>query len=191
MSMSTVRGAIAAYLSTGIGEDGAIPGLNQVYRGMPVFIDPTNWWKLPPEFGSGTIAYLHLARIDEDRVALPAVEGVKFVEYVCAIVMIYKYAQPSGTQATQYQGDEWVDGYDATMEGAKALVRADPHLGTADDEQYGPGVIFDQFPNVIWQAGQVKGDLSMASDLPVRDPDNGDLFMFQVIEMHVTESITA
>lgn len=194
--MSTVRGAIAAYLSTGIAETNpAIPGLNQVYRGMPVFIDPSRWWQLPPELASGTIVYLHLAKIGDERIANPAIEGVKLVEYLCAIVAIYKYQQPDDTQTTTYQGDEWVDGYDTTMEALKAYIRADPNLGTAQVRLFSdppaPGVIYDQYPEAIWQAGQVKGDLSMSADLPMRDEDNGDIVMFQVIETHVTETITA
>jgi hypothetical protein len=194
--MSTVRGAIAAYLTTGIAQtNAAIPGLNQVYRGMPVFIDPTRWWQLPPELDSGTIVYLHLAKIDDERIAEPATQGVKLVEYLCAIVAIYKYQVPDDTQTTLYQGDEWVDGYDTTMEALKAYIRDDPNLGTAQVKLFSqppvPGVIYAQFPEAIWQAGQVKGDLSMSADLPMRDEDSGDIFMFQVIELHVTETITA
>lgn len=195
MSMATVRAAIAAYLTTGIAtstQDAAIPGLNQVYRGMPTFIDPSRWWVLPPELGSGTIGYIHLAKVDEDRIALPAVTGGKFVEYVVALVLIYRYMIPSGAQVPPLDGDEWVDGYDATLEGVKAYIRADPHLGTAPATATNDtGVIYDRFPDVIWQAGQTQGDLAMTSDLPFRDEDGGEVLSFQVIEFHVTEAITA
>jgi hypothetical protein len=190
MTMATVRGAIAAYLNTGVG---SIPGLNNIYRGMPTFIDPSRWWVLPPELGSGTIGYLHLAHIEDDRIALPAVEGGVFVEYVVALVLIYRYEIPSGTQAVEYQGDEWVDGYDAMLEGVKALIRADPNLGTAQATfpTWVPGVIYDQYPGAIWQAGQAKGDNGITADLPFRDEEGGEVLSFQILEFHVTEVITA
>jgi hypothetical protein len=199
--MATVRGAIAAYLNTGVGtpiqdggspQDAAIPGLNAVYRGMPTFIDPSRWWQLPTELGSGTIGYLHLAKIDEDRIALPAVEGVKFVEYMVALVLIYRYIIPPGTQ-TPYVGDEWTEGYDATVEAVKAYIRADPNLGTAQATLWSGelGVIYGQYPDAIWQAGQAKGDLSMSADLPFRDEEGGEVLSFQILEFHATECITA
>jgi len=201
MSMATVRGAIAAYLNTGVGtpiqdggepQDAAIPGLNQVYKGMPIFIDPSRWWQLPAELGSGTIGYLHLAKIDDERISLPAVAGQVFVEYMCALVLIYRYLVPPGT-GTPYVGDEWTEGYDATIEAIKAYIRADFNLGTAQATFPGgqPGVIYDQYPDVIWQAGKTPGDLAMTADLPWRDEDGGEVVMFQILEFHVTEVITA
>lgn len=194
MSQATVRGAIAAYLATGIGSGGAIPGLNKVYRGQPTFLDPSRWWVLPPEIGSGTIGYLHLAKVDEDRDAYPAVAGQKLVEYIVALILIYRYAIPTSSQAAALEGDEWVDGWDAAVEGVKAYIRADPNLGTAQATvgTGQPGVIYGQFPDAIWQAAQTQGDLSMtAGDLPVRDEDAGEVFNFGVLEFHATEVITA
>jgi hypothetical protein len=169
MSMASVRSAIAAYLNTGVGsatEDAAIPTLNNIYRAMPTFIDPAKWWELPAELGAGTIGYVHLATIDEI---------------------------PSDTQATMYEGDEWVDGYDAMLEGVKALIRIDPNLGTAQTTvgTGQPGVIYAAFPGVIWQAGQAKGGLRITADLPFRDEDGGEVLSMQVLEFRVTECITA
>lgn len=190
MSIQTVRGAIAAYLNTGVG--GSIPGLNKIYRGQPTWIDPTRWWELPAEAGTGTIGYLHLAKIDEDRIAEPAVTGAKFVEYVVALVLICRYKiPPDGTDGVAYEGDEWVDGQDVTIEAIKALIRADPTLGTSYNAPNPPGVIYDQFPSAIWQAGQSQGDLSMVADPPYLDEDGGEVLTFQVLEFHATECITA
>ena len=194
MSLATVRGAIAAYLNYGTGtqtQDAAIPGLNKIYRAQPTFIDPTQWWILPPELGAGTVGYLHLAKVDEDRIAFPAVEGAKLVEYIVALVLIYRYQIPSDTQAIPYEGDEWVDGQDETVEAIKAWIRKDPNLGTAHNDPDPPGVIFNQVPGAIWQAGQDKGDLSMTADPPVRDEEGGEVLSFQVLEFHATESIVA
>lgn len=175
MSISAVRRAIADYLNSA---GASIPGLSTCYRAMPTFLDPSRWWVVPAETGTGTLMFLHLARTEEDRIAYPAVAGQKFVEYVCAMVMVSRYPIPSGSQAQQYEGDEWVDGLDATIEAVKAWVRADPNLGTGSQ-------------GVIWQAGQSKGDLSMTAELPYRDEDAGEVLSFNVLEMHVTEVITA
>jgi hypothetical protein len=193
VSLKTVRGAIAAYLTAGIGTSGPLPGLNKVYRAQPTFIDPTKWWILPPELGAGTVGFLHLAKSDEDRIAYPAVDGAKLVEYVVALVLIGRYQIPSASQAVAYEGDEWVDAQDETIEAIKAWIRKDPCLGTAQTTQGtgAPGVIYGQYPGVIWEAGQTQGDLSMNADPPIRDEDGGEVLTFQVLEFHVTEAITA
>lgn len=192
MSIATVRGAIAAYLNTAAASGSQqIPTLNQVYRAMPTWIDPARWWQLPSSVPAGTVGFLHVARVDEDRVAFPAVEGVKLVGYTVVLMLLYKYLIPSATQGTQYEGDEWVDELDACVEGVKALIRADPNLGTAYNDPHPPGVIYSQFPGAIWQAGQDKGDLSQSSDLPARDEDAGEVISFVSLEFHAYEVITA
>lgn len=177
MSQGQVRQAIAAYLNGGI--PASLPGFNHCYLGQPSFIDPTKWWQVPAELGAGTLGWLHLALVDEDRIADPAVAGQKLVEYTVALPLIYRYPIPSASQSPQLQGDEWVLGWDATVEALKAFLRADPNLGTGSQ-------------GVIWQAAQSKGDLSItAGDMPVRDENAGEILNFGVLEFHVTEVITA
>ncbi len=179
--MAAVRAAIKAYMVAGIaGSD--LPGLNKFYKAQPIFLDPSQWWILPPELGSGSIAYLHLAKITEDRIAKPYVAGQKMVEYQAVIVVIYRYLVPSAAQTPELEGDEWVDGFDATLQGFKDYVHIDPRLGT-DPALGGNGV--------IWQAGQSPGDLGYTLDLPVRDEDAGEVLSIAALEMHVTEVITA
>jgi hypothetical protein len=180
VTIKAVRAAIASYLNAGV-QASAIPGLNRCYRAMPVFIDPTKWWELPPDLGSGSIAFLHLARTAEKRIADPYITGQKLVDYTVALMVISRYEIPSGTQATAFEGDEWVDGLDDTLEGIKAYIRADPRLGT------GPG----GGGGVIFEAGQKPGDLSVTSDIPVRDEDAGEVLSFDVIDFHASENITA
>jgi hypothetical protein len=188
MSLASMRGAIQAYLNAG-----AIPALNHVYKAMPVFIDPTRWWELPPDLGAGTIGYLHLARIAEDRIALPAVAGAKMAGYTVALVLIYRWNVQSANLAVPMQGDEWVDGLDATIEAVKAWIRLDPNLGTSQTTLWTgqPGVIYDQFPGAVWQAGQDEGDLSQTTDPPWRDEEGGEVLSFQVLEFHAYEILTA
>lgn len=194
MSQADVRAAIQAYLASGIGDvDPAIPGLNDVYLAQPVFIDPTRWWELPAEFGGGTIGWLHLAVVNEDRIAFPAVEGQKMTGYTVALVLIYRWQVQSADQDTPARGDEWVLGNDATIDAIKAYIRKDPNLGTSETTLWNeqPGVIYDQYPGVIWQAGQDEGDLSMRADPPWRDESGGEVLSFQVLEFHAYEVITA
>jgi hypothetical protein len=177
MSMGAVRQAIAAYLNGGI--PASLPGFNHCYRGQPTFIDPTKWWVVPAELGAGTLGWLHLALVEDDRIAYPAVQGQKFTEYTVALPLIYRYPIPTSSQSPQLQGDEWVNGWDATVEAIKAFIRADPNLGTGSQ-------------GIIWQAAQTKGDLRMsAGDMPVRDETAGEILNFGVLDFHVTEVITA
>ncbi|HET9171918.1 MAG TPA: hypothetical protein VFN97_20950, partial [Actinospica sp.] len=196
MSLTTMRGAIAAYLQTGIGGQNPIPTLQQVYRAMPTWIDPKRWWQVPQDFPAGTVAFLHIAKRAEDRDSLPAIDGSKMIAYTVTIVLIYKYIVPTDSQATALEGDEWVDGLDECVEGICALIRADPNLGTAPvllfSDPEVPGVIYDRFPGAVWQAGQDPGDLQLTADLPALDEDTpGELLAFQMLDFHAYEVITA
>lgn len=188
MSEGAVRKAIADFVN---GALASLPGFNHCYRGQPTFIDPTKWWQVPPELGAGTLGWLHLALVEEVRISYPAIEGQKLVEYTVAMPLIYRYAIPTGSQSTALQGDEWVDGWDATVEALKVAMRADPLFGTGpvtppSGQPAGNG------SGTIWQAAQAQGDLRMsAGDMPVRDEDAGEIFNFGVLEFHVTEDITA
>lgn len=189
MSQGAVRRAIAAYLNNA--GQVALPGFNHCYRAQPAFLDPTKWWQIPASLGVGTLGYLHLALVEEDRIAYPAIQGQKKVEYTAALVLISRYPIPSSSQAQQYQGDEWADGWDATVEALKAYLRADPLAGTGpvnppSGQPAGDG------SGVIWQCAQTQGDLRLsAGDMPVRDVTAGELLNFAVLEFHATEVITA
>lgn len=188
MSQGAVRKAIAAYLNGGI--PASLPGFNHCYRAQPTFLDPTKWWVLPADLGVGTLGYLHLAMVDEDRIAYPAIEGQKLVEYTVALLLISRYPIPTGSQAVALQGDEWVDGWDDTVGSIKAYLRADPHLGTGP--VFPPSGPAGDGSEVIWQAAQSRGDLRMTSgDMPVRDENAGEIFNFAVLEFRATENITA
>lgn len=194
MSRASVRGAIAAYLNTGVGGSNPIPSLQKIYRAMPTWIDPARWWVLPQGFPYGTVGFLHLAKDKESRIDFPAVTGQKLVGYTVTLVLIYRYLAASETQNPAAEGDEWVDGLDGCIEGIKALIRTDPNLGTAQATigTGQPGVIYSQYPGAIWEAGQDEGDLELTPDLPALDQDTpGELIAFQVLDFHAYEVITA
>lgn len=189
MSQAAVRRAIADYLNGGV--PGLLPGFNHCYRGQPTFIDPTKWWVVPAELGAGTLGWLHLALVDEDRIAYPDIQGQKMVEYTVALPLIYRYPIPTGSQAVQLEGDEWVDGWDTTVDALKAMLRADPLLGTGPVNPPA-GQPAGNGSGVIWQAAQTQGDLRMtAGDMPVIEETAGEIFNFGVLEFHATEVITA
>lgn len=189
MSQGAVRLAIAKYLNAGV--PASLPGFNHCYLSQPTFLDPTKWWVLPADQNVGTLGYLHIALAEEDRDAYPAIQGQKLVEYTVALVLISRYAIPTAAQSPQLQGDEWVLGWDDTVEALKAYLRADPLAGTGPvsppaGQPAGDG------SGTIWQCAQTQGDLRMsAGDMPVRDEDGGEVFNFAVLEFHVTEVITA
>lgn len=186
MGMSEVRHAIRDYLNAG-----GVPGFNHCYLAQPTFIDPSKWWELPPDLGGGAIGYLHLALSSETRISDPAITGNKMVTYTVALVLIYRYAIPTASQAVPYQGDEWADGWDATVEGIKARLRADPQLGT------GPvtppaGMPAGDGSLTVFEAAQDQNEPRMsAGDMPVRDEDAGELLNFGVLEFHASEVIVA
>lgn len=171
MSMDTVRTAIQSYLAAA-----NIPGVGRVYKGRPVRIDPTVW-NLAANGGWGAVAYVHLTESSETRIATPRKTGQKLVPYDIGIVVQFRYAIPV-EQATALGGDEWTTGLDTVLEGVKAAVRADPNLGTGDQGD-------------VWSAGQDQKDLRTRSELPVIDEDNGEIWVWNVVEAHVSEVITA
>lgn len=170
--MTTIRAAITNYLR---GQN--IAGLNKVYQAMPAYIDPSVW-NLSAQGGYGAIAYIHLTESHETRIAVPRVTGQKLVPYLVAIVVEFKYAVPA-TTTVELNGDEWVTGLDGILEGLKAAIRADPHLGTGD------------LGADVWEAGESKQDLILRSQLPTRDEDNGEILVWNVLECQVSENITA
>jgi hypothetical protein len=171
MSMGSIRAAIKNYLAAQ-----AIPGLNRVYQGMPAYIDPAVW-NLSAQGGYGAIAYVHLTESSETRIATPYITGQKMVPYLVGIVVEFRYAIPV-QDAVALNGDEWTTGLDGILEGLKAAVRADPRLGTGD--------LGD-----VFQAGQDQKDLLLRSQLPTRDEENGEIWVWSVLEAQVSENITA
>jgi hypothetical protein len=170
--MTTIRAAITTYLRAQ-----TIPGLNKIYQAMPAEIDPSIW-NLAANNGSGAIAYVHLTESYETRIATPRLNGQKLVPYLVGIVVEFKYAVPA-ENATALNGDEWVTSLDIILEGLKAAVRADPHLGTGD------------LGADVFEAGESQKDLSLRSQLPTRDEDNGEIWVWSVLETQVSENITA
>lgn len=182
MSRSTVRQALYDYLAAGCTPGlGIVKGVAKVYRAMPWLIDGATWTP-SAELGSGSVVFLHFPDKREQRVADPAssvstsVVGVKQIDYQVAVCVLYQYLIPSGTQAVQYDGDEWVGPLDSMLEQIEALIRADPTAGT------GPG-------GVVFEMAQAPGDLTLPQDLPRRLP--GKVLSFQALHFTATEMIRA
>jgi hypothetical protein len=168
VSAATVRAAISSFLASP-----AIPGVTKQYRAMPWYIDGANW-NLADNLGSGAVIALHLANDDETRESGGQVIGLKDTDYVAFLVVLYQYLIPSGTQATAYQGDEYIDPLDAVIEAIKDRLHSDPSLGN---------------PAVIKTSGQEPRDLHVERSLPRREP--GKLLAWNTIRFSVTEVIQA
>jgi hypothetical protein len=169
--MATVRAAIQSYLASA-----GVTGLTKVFKGMPAIQDPA-LWNLSGQLGWGAVAFVHLTEHSEGRIADPFVLGQKEVEYIVGIVVQYRYAIPV-ENASALSGDEWTTGLDTVLEGLKAAIRADPNHGTGTQ-------------GAIWQAGQEPGGLKVRSELPTMDEQPGEVWVWNVLEYHVTEIITA
>lgn len=182
MSRSTVRAALYDYLVTGCAAGtGSVTGVTKVYKAMPYFIDGATWTP-SRELGSGSVVFLHFPDKREERAADPAasvsssVVGVKQVDYQVAVCVLYQYLVKSGSQATELNGDEWVDELDATLESLEAWIRADPTAGT------GP-------QGAVFEMAQAPGDLALPQDLPRRM--QGKWISFQALHFTATEMINA
>lgn len=180
MSIATVRQALRDYLAAGAA-GGAVPGVREVYKAIPWFVAGSQW-QLADSFGSGSIAFLHLEDTGETRDAnpsqgvTPGVVGAKLVGYQADLVVLYQFLIPSSTQVDQAPPDSWVDPLDATMQGFKDWIHADPTAGT------GP-------QGVVFQMGQDDGDLKVSPQLPLRTP--AKIWTWPVLQFSVYEAIQA
>lgn len=182
MSRTQVRQALYAYLVQGCSPgEGSVTGVSKVFRAMPWLIDGRTWTP-SADLGAGTVLFPHFTDKSETRESTPAasvsseVVGWKRVDYQVAVGVFYQYVIPSGTQSTQYDGDEWVLQLDKTLEELEAWIRADPTAGT------GPG-------GVVFEMAQSPGDLSLPQDLPLKLP--GKMISFQALHFTATEVIQA
>lgn len=167
-----MRAQIQAFVQQGV-DTGAVSGVTRVYKAMPWFVDGSTW-QLSSSLGSGAVVFAELPEDNgEVRIADPVLEGQKEVEHFAALVVLYQFLIPSAAQDTVSE-DSWVDPLDATLDSLKAWIRTDPNLGN---------------PDVIFQAAQQRGDLSIKRDPPRRT--SGKVWSWNALRFRVTEIITA
>lgn len=166
MSASLVRAAVADYLRP-------TPGITKMFRDEPWIVTSEAW--LTPDGLPGTVAYVHIDRDSETRIALTGInpDGLgKVISYELSIVVLYQYAIPDQPD----DKDSWVDGLDTLIDDLKARIRADPTLGT------GPG-------GVVWQAGEGAfgggPDLEVQRDLPKLH--HGKVLSWNALTLKLTE----
>lgn len=167
--MADVRAAVTAFFK-GL----SVPGVGHVFSEWPYYMaNATAFDQVHPTLLGQSALMVHLTRVNESRISLPAITGQKQRQYVVGLGIMYRYMIPNdaGTQPDQ---DQWVAGLDTIIDGLRAAIEAAPNLGNA---------------SVIWQAGQEPGDLSTEIDLPVLD--GSYVRILARIDMHVTEIVTA
>jgi hypothetical protein len=168
VSRTTVRHAVGDWLQGGVS---AIPGLQQVYRALPVLrygeLGSGIW-----SDGSSAFAWVHLAESRENQWSYPAGPGlgVVGVHYDVVLMVACQYLTPSAQDDPTAEQDAWADWVDATIQGLKDRVHADPSLGNR---------------GVILAAGREPDALKTSSEEPLLI--DGGVLSMHTIEFRVTE----
>jgi hypothetical protein len=131
MSRSTVRAAVAAFLSPA-----SVPGVMTVYTSLPKRIDATALRpKGNPGLQTGCAATIWIESEREQRTSLGgSVSGKKRIQYVIAYDL---FTHSMWTHAEQAMAD-----FDTIVENVKSRIRADRTLGTG-------GVLFQAGENQL------------------------------------------
>jgi hypothetical protein len=167
MSSAKVRDAIVQFL-----KEPAIPGIQNVYRDVPWFVDGAAW-EIYSYDGWAAIACVHINSTNETRVTLPFATGSKRVDHQVAVLIQYQYLIPNDLAPQEYE-DSWVDGLDSVIDAVKERIRSNFTFNSN---------------GVVWQAGEGQNDLSINRDVP--RTDNGRVHSWNVIEFSLTEIIQA
>ncbi len=166
MSRTTVRAAVADYLTAGIG---TITNLATVYAHPPKTSPAGDF--IPediPGQASGAAIYLHFAEQSEQRIAIGGpTSGRKLVTYGLGMV-IYLYSSKTTTQAIGADND-------ALLDSLVAYIRASRTAGNS-------GAIFQ------WGEGGLPGgtDVRVMASMPIPRRQQG-AYVFSTIETTVLE----
>lgn len=181
MGDTTVRAAIVAYLNAA-----AVTGIQKWYRDEPWFIQGGSW-RLQNNGGWGALGFVHLDSAQENRVTFGGTDGLsptgsKSVTHTVSLMIQYQYLIPTNKAGSSE--DDWVGPIDTMIDAVKALIRADPTLGTSAQGDARP----------IWEAGQSYNgapDIRQIRDLPVLDDKKSKILNWNRIEFEVIEMIQA
>lgn len=177
MSRAAVRDALQTYLTAG-----NIPGLHEVFRAVPRWVDGSAW-QLNDTLGSGAVAAIHINEQQEARVTVPAPNvlfpgravGQKMRDYRVGVMVFYQYLIPSGG-LTAVTEDAWAAPLDTILDGIVDWLEADPLIGTSGQ-------------NTVWQAAQEPGDPKITTDIPKQLA--GKVIAWSVVEFTVAQVVTA
>lgn len=177
MSRGAVRDALKTYL-----EAAAVPGLHEVFRAPPRWVDGSAW-QLNDTLGSGAVAAVHIQEEQESRITVPAPNvlfpgmavGQKMRDYRVGVMVFYQYLAPSGGLSS-VEEDAWAAPFDTIVDGIVARLEADPLIGTTGQ-------------NTVWQAAQDPGDPKVLTDIPKQLA--GKVLAWGVVEFTVNEVVTA
>jgi len=98
------------------------------------------------------------------------------VGYQVDLVVLYQFMIPSAVQGDAVRPDVWVEPLDATLQGFKDWIHADPRAGT------GPG-------GAVFEMGQDPGDLKVAPQVPRATP--AKIWTWPVLQFTAYEAINA
>jgi hypothetical protein len=181
MGDATVRAAVKSYFS-----GNAVTGIAKWFRDEPWIIQPATF-ALAANGGWGAVGFIHLDTAEENRETFGGANGVtptgsKAVKHTVSLVIQYQYLIPPALPAGVDE-DAWVGPLDNIIDAVKALIRADPTLGTS---------ALQPNPTINWagQSWQGAPDIRQTRDLPTRDPQGSKILSWNRIEFDLIEYIS-
>ena len=137
MSRSSVRQAIYTFL-----QEPAVDGINKVFISFPKRI---NFQELAlPGQNNRCVAVVFIENERDSRIAVPAVEGWKRVDYDIAIQLFH--------HSSERYAEDAMENFDSVIDNLKDKLRSDPRFG-------------DESGTIIWQAVQPNLDVSYGEPL--------------------------
>lgn len=173
-SDTAFRSALVTYFST-------LDGLEHVYRDMPMQI-LRGQWPFPEGSNWKAVAFVHIEQQTESRISVGGQVGTmptgqKQIDRKVALAVVFQWAL-TPAQSPSLMGDEWVQPIDDLLSEIKALIRADPTLGTGSAGE-------------VFQAGQNESDIRITRDTPRMSPQRAAVILWTRVEFDTTTIITA
>lgn len=167
MSRSTVRRAVATYLSSPM-----VPGVGTVFASPPKISTAGDAFEaLPAGTPTGAVLYVETLQGQEIRVAVGGpTAGAKLVTYEVRIHLL--------ARSSQAKSEDAMDDHDAILQAILQRLRADRTLGTAGSS------------NPILQAGEGDAGITYQTGMPKRT-GNGGTHIWSLVDFQAQEWLVA
>lgn len=168
MSRSTVRHAIADYLTAG-----AITGVGTIFASPPKLSRTSDALVgAAPGAVSGAVVYIEITESFEIRVGLGGTgAGKKSVHHTVQCYVFF--------HSVQRRAEDAMDDHDDIIEALLALLRADRTLGTTTSS-----------PSPIFQNGEGDAGITVATGMP-KESGSGATIVWSLVDTDCLEFITA
>jgi hypothetical protein len=171
MSRATVRRAIRTHFA-----QPKIDGLNTIYRTQPRIIPGDAFFTGSGGDESGAVAYVHLERKTEHRIAPPRGAGKKRIIYDAALVVLFRSTRAVTVGDAQDPAEASIEDHDNVLDAIEARLRADATL---------EGVVFSAGEG----AEMHQDDITTLADLPRLEGEV--LTIWTVVRFKVSEWLSS